>query len=92
MARTTYRTFLSAVTRELGSYRTEVARVLQRKKLVRDQEHFRQGPAALLEQPPEGAPARSPGREPREKRPPPSLPEPRRGRQQVSLELIFAIW
>src|SRR5436305_14250982 len=47
----TYRVFLSAVTRELGSYRTEVARVLRRKELeVRDQEHFRQGPATLLEQ------------------------------------------
>ena len=47
----TYRVFLSAVTRELGSYRVEVARVLRRKELeVRDQEHFRQGSATLLEQ------------------------------------------
>lgn len=47
----TYRVFISAVTRELGSYRTEIARVLRRKELeVRDQEHFRQGPATLLEQ------------------------------------------
>ncbi len=47
----TYRVFLSAVTRELGSYRTEIARVLWRKELeVREQEHFRQGPATLLEQ------------------------------------------
>lgn len=46
-----YRVFLSAVTRELGSYRTEIARVLRRKELeVREQEHFRQGPATLLEQ------------------------------------------
>jgi tetratricopeptide (TPR) repeat protein len=47
----TYRVFLSAVTRELGTYRIEVARVLRRKGLeVRDQEHFHQGPATLLEQ------------------------------------------
>ncbi len=47
----TYRIFLSTVTRELGSYRVEVARALRRKELeVRDQEHFRQGPATLLEQ------------------------------------------
>ncbi|HEX7180280.1 MAG TPA: tetratricopeptide repeat protein, partial [Thermoanaerobaculia bacterium] len=47
----TYRVFLSAVTRELGSYRKEVARVLRRKEIeVREQEHFRQGPATLLEQ------------------------------------------
>jgi tetratricopeptide (TPR) repeat protein len=47
----TYRVFLSAVTRELGSYRVEIARVLRRKELeVRDQEHFRQGSATLLEQ------------------------------------------
>jgi tetratricopeptide (TPR) repeat protein len=47
----TYRVFLSAVTRELGSYRREIARVLRRKELeVREQEHFRQGPATLLEQ------------------------------------------
>ncbi|HEX7181388.1 MAG TPA: tetratricopeptide repeat protein, partial [Thermoanaerobaculia bacterium] len=46
----TYRVFLSAVTRELGSYRKEVARVLRRKEIeVREQEHFRQGPATLLE-------------------------------------------
>ncbi|MFY9824086.1 MAG: tetratricopeptide repeat protein [Thermoanaerobaculia bacterium] len=47
----TYRIFLSAVTRELGSYRVEVARVLRRKGIeVQDQEHFHQGPATLLEQ------------------------------------------
>jgi Domain of unknown function (DUF4062) len=47
----TYRIFLSAVTQELGSYRKEVARVLRRKEIeVREQEHFRQGPATLLEQ------------------------------------------
>src|SRR5436305_3632417 len=47
----TYRVFLSAVTRELRSYRVEVARVLRRKELeMRDQEHFRQGSATLLEQ------------------------------------------
>lgn len=35
----------------MGSYRLEVARVLRRKELeVRDQEHFRQGSATLLEQ------------------------------------------
>jgi hypothetical protein len=46
-----YRVFVSAVTRELGSYRQEIARVLRRKELeVREQEHFRQGPATLLEQ------------------------------------------
>ena len=51
MAKSAYRIFLSAVTRELASYREEVARVLRRKELeVRDQEHFRQGPATLLEQ------------------------------------------
>lgn len=45
------RVFVSAVSKELGSYREEVARVLRRKELeVRDQEHFRQGPATLLEQ------------------------------------------
>ena len=47
----TYRVFISAVTRELGSCRTEIARVLRRKELeVREQEHFRQGPATLLDQ------------------------------------------
>ncbi len=47
----TYRIFLSAVTGELGSYRVEVARVLRCKELeVRDQAHFRQGSATLLEQ------------------------------------------
>ena len=47
----TYRIFLSAVTRELGTYRAELVRVLRRKELeVRDQAHFRQGSATLLEQ------------------------------------------
>lgn len=47
---TSYRVFLSAVTRELGTYRAEVARVLRRKGLeVREQEHFHQGSATLLE-------------------------------------------
>jgi tetratricopeptide (TPR) repeat protein len=46
----TYRVFLSAVTRELGTFRAEVARVLRRKGLeVREQEHFNQGSATLLE-------------------------------------------
>ena len=46
----TYRVFISAVSGELGSYRREVARVLRRKGLeVKDQEHFSQGPATLLE-------------------------------------------
>ena len=46
-----FRLFISAVSGELKSYRGEVARVLRRKELeVRDQEHFRQGPATLLEQ------------------------------------------
>jgi hypothetical protein len=46
-----FRVFISAVSGELKSYRGEVARVLRRKELeVRDQEHFRQGPATLLEQ------------------------------------------
>jgi Domain of unknown function (DUF4062) len=46
-----FRVFISAVSGELKSYRTEVARVLRRKELeVRDQEHFRQGPATLLQQ------------------------------------------
>ncbi|HEV3258887.1 MAG TPA: tetratricopeptide repeat protein [Gemmataceae bacterium] len=46
----TFRVFLSAVTGELASYRQEVARVLRRKGLeVREQEHFSQGPATLLE-------------------------------------------
>jgi tetratricopeptide (TPR) repeat protein len=46
-----FRLFISAVSGELKSYRSEVARVLRRKELeVRDQEHFRQGPATLLEQ------------------------------------------
>ena len=45
------RVFISAVSGELKSYRTEVARALRRKELeVRDQEHFRQGPATLLQQ------------------------------------------
>jgi len=47
----TFRVFISAVTGELGSHRRDVARVLRRKGLeVREQEHFRQGPATLLEQ------------------------------------------
>ncbi len=47
----TFRIFLSAVSRELAGYREEVARVLRRKGLeVREQKHFRQGPATLLEQ------------------------------------------
>src|SRR5262245_14891689 len=46
-----YRVFVSAVSGELRSYRTAVARVIRRKGLeVRDQEHFPQGPATLLEQ------------------------------------------
>jgi tetratricopeptide (TPR) repeat protein len=46
-----FRVFISAVSGELKSCRGEVARVLRRKELeVRDQEHFRQGPATLLEQ------------------------------------------
>jgi len=46
----TFRVFLSAVTGELASYRQEVARVLRRKgPEVREQEHFSQGPATLLE-------------------------------------------
>jgi len=46
-----FRVFISAVSSELKSYRGEVARVLRRKELeVRDQEHFRQGSATLLEQ------------------------------------------
>jgi hypothetical protein len=46
-----FRLFISAVSRELKSCRAEVARVLRRKELeIRDQEHFRQGPATLLEQ------------------------------------------
>lgn len=45
-----FRIFVSAVSRELGSYRREVARVLRRKGLeVRDQDHFNMGPATLLE-------------------------------------------
>ncbi len=45
-----YRIFISAVSNELGHYRREVARVLRRKGLeVRDQEHFSQGPATLIE-------------------------------------------
>jgi hypothetical protein len=46
----TFRVFLSAVSSELKSCRLEVARVLRRKGLeVRDQEHFSQGPATLIE-------------------------------------------
>lgn len=47
---TSFRVFLSAVSNELASYRTEVARVLRRRGIeVRDQEHFRQGDATLVE-------------------------------------------
>jgi len=46
----TFRVFISAASGELASYRQEVARVLRRKGIeVRDQEHFRQGGAILLE-------------------------------------------
>jgi tetratricopeptide (TPR) repeat protein len=46
-----FRIFISAVSGELKFYRSEVARVLRRKELeIRDQEHFRQGPATLLQQ------------------------------------------
>jgi hypothetical protein len=46
----TFRVFLSAVSNELKSCCLEVARVLRRKGLeVRDQEHFSQGPATLIE-------------------------------------------
>ncbi|HEV7672171.1 MAG TPA: tetratricopeptide repeat protein [Thermoanaerobaculia bacterium] len=46
----THRIFLSAVTKELGSYRSEVARVLRRGEVdVREQDHFRQGSGTLLE-------------------------------------------
>ena len=49
-ARGGFRVFVSAVTKELGIQRGEVARVLRRKELeVREQEHFRQGGATLLE-------------------------------------------
>jgi hypothetical protein len=45
-----FRVFLSAVSSELKSCRLEVAWVLRRKGLeVRDQEHFSQGPATLIE-------------------------------------------
>ncbi|MGH8480664.1 MAG: DUF4062 domain-containing protein [Gammaproteobacteria bacterium] len=45
-----YRIFISAVSNDLEPYRREVARVLRRKGLeVRDQEHFSQGPATLIE-------------------------------------------
>ena len=45
-----YRIFISAVSDELGHCRREVARVLRRKGLeVREQEHFSQGPATLIE-------------------------------------------
>ncbi len=48
---TTYRVFVSAVSKELASVRTELARVLRRKGLeVRDQDYFRQVPATLLMQ------------------------------------------
>src|SRR5262249_44278393 len=50
MARRSYRVFVSAVTSELGSYRSEVARCLRRKGLdVCLQDDFRQGEATLLE-------------------------------------------
>jgi tetratricopeptide (TPR) repeat protein len=46
-----FRLFISAVSGELKSCRADVARVLRKKELeVRDQEHFRTGPATLLEQ------------------------------------------
>ena len=46
-----FRTFISAVSGELASYREEVARVLRRTGLeVCDEKHFRQGAATLLEQ------------------------------------------
>ncbi len=46
-----YRVFVSAVSGELVNCRREVARILRRKELeIRDQEHFRQGGATLLEQ------------------------------------------
>ena len=45
-----FRIFLSAASAELASYREEVARVLRRKGIeVREQQHFRQGGATLLE-------------------------------------------
>jgi tetratricopeptide (TPR) repeat protein len=50
MPATTGRVFISAVSEELKSFRLEVARVLRSKQIeVRDQEHFSQGPATLLE-------------------------------------------
>ncbi|MFN5731766.1 MAG: DUF4062 domain-containing protein [Planctomyces sp.] len=46
-----FRVFISGVSHELESCRREVARSLRRKGLeVRDQEHFRQGGATLIEQ------------------------------------------
>jgi len=46
-----FRVFISAVSNELESCRREVARSLRRKGLeVRDQDHFRQGGATLIEQ------------------------------------------
>ncbi|MFM7867814.1 MAG: DUF4062 domain-containing protein, partial [Planctomycetaceae bacterium] len=46
-----FRVFISAVSHELQSCRQELARVLRKKGLeVRDQEHFRQGGATLIEQ------------------------------------------
>ncbi|MFM8728319.1 MAG: DUF4062 domain-containing protein, partial [Planctomycetaceae bacterium] len=46
-----FRVFISAVSHELKSCRQELARVLRKKGLeVRDQEHFRQGGATLIEQ------------------------------------------
>jgi hypothetical protein len=49
-AKTTFRVFLSAVSRELASYREEVARVLRRQGLqVSVQEEFNRVPHTLLE-------------------------------------------
>lgn len=46
-----FRVFISAVSHELKSCRQELARVLRKKELeVRDEEHFRQGGATLIEQ------------------------------------------
>ncbi|MFK8017286.1 MAG: tetratricopeptide repeat protein [Gammaproteobacteria bacterium] len=46
----TFRVFVSSVSKELESYRLEVARVLRRRGIeVCDEKHFRQGGATLLE-------------------------------------------
>lgn len=46
-----YRVFISGVTQEMETYRTEVARVLRRREIeVRDQQHFRQGDSTLIQQ------------------------------------------